>query len=170
MLALLVGRAAGRSYPAAFWVCAWGFLVSVFADVAAGLMTGPQTWMVAHVYPAPQLALFAIAAGAGTRETLAFGAWLIVAVATSLAVAPLDRPEYLVTALGSVAVCYFALSQPTPLRASLLTYCGLGTALYLAMIARVDDCAAFMPWWTAYQGARLTAFGLFARAAWRADA
>jgi hypothetical protein len=143
-----------REHPAVYWLVALAFATAVvhdgFAFVTGGSWEGVAYWMLA------QFGLLLLAFG-GVLVALAYvvascGLWLA-------------GPE-VIAILGTAAV--LGLSVRHELAWAMLIYCGLGTLAYLAMAAEWQG--VFMPWWGAYQTARLGAFGLFARAAWRANA
>jgi hypothetical protein len=123
------------------------FVHESWAQLNGGSWEGVALWMLA------QFALLILAFG-GFALALAYvvaswGLWLA-------------GPE-VIAILGTAAV--LGLSVRHELAWVMLVYCGLGTLAYLAMAAEWQG--AFMPWWYAYQTARLAAFALFARAAWR---
>ena len=154
------GLCALRRAGTRYWLVALALSLSGFADLVAWAFGG--TWAVSYVLHPVQFGVIAWALG---RPSVL---WLLVGFALGQAVwADLTGPDVYMTVAGSLAV--LVLARNTDLAWTLLTYCGLGTALYLMMIARLDDYAAFMPWWYAYQAARLTAFALFGRAVWRAS-
>lgn len=143
-----------RDARTAYWIVAIAFSVSWFADLAASFLGG--SWAPAAAYPVVQFGLVA----------LAFGGYVWgVVVAAVLTTTVTEIPPALPYALGSMAAMWLARNHA--LVAPVLVYFGLGTALYLGMVrhATPADYEAFMRFWWPYQGARLTAFGLFIRAA-----
>jgi hypothetical protein len=145
----------GRRYPSSYWLIALGFFVSFLGDMIALNLSGDITWVVTHFYPPLQLGLFA----------LALGSIKVPIALLALTAFPfgLDRPEILITTLGSVAVIYLARQGPWLL--IMLVYCGAGTLFYLGFSSETDNVQRFMEYWYPYQGARLIAFGLFVRQA-----
>lgn len=138
----------------AYYLVAYGFFVSFAADVLVWTLGG--SWAVLQWYPVVQFSLFAAA----------FGAWGIVLLLPWIALLQawgVPGPDMMVTALGSVAVLY--VSDRHPLRASMLWYCGVASAMWILMVPARESPELFMWFWWPYQFARLTAFGLFARAA-----
>lgn len=156
LLFLLASR---RDAPASYWLVALGFSVSVFADFGAEMLGG--SWALTYVYPALQLGLFAWAFGAPAVMAL-----LVLIAGIQIVGMPLEGPEVWVTLLGSMLVIVLALDHP--LLSSMVAYCGLATCFYLLLVTELWR-PAFMPLWYGYQSARLLAFGLFGRAAWRAS-
>lgn len=153
LLALVLFK---RDAPAPYWLVALGFSVSWFADSAAVYMEGMT---VTRYYPAVQLGLFG----------MAFRAYWLAPVLIVLAVlvgAPTAGPEFVVTALGSIAVLWLAVNHE--LRWSMLAYCGAASAFYVAFATEVAT-GRFMMLWYPYQVSRLAGFGLFLGAAyhWR---
>jgi hypothetical protein len=135
-----------------YWLVALAFATAVvhdgFAFVTGGSWEGVAYWMLAQF----------------TLLILAFGGMVVAAAYLALsALVWLAGPEVIAT-LGAGIVLLLSLNHR--LAWAMLIYCGLGTLAYLAMAAEWQG--VFMPWWGAYQTARLGAFGLFARAAWRA--
>ena len=140
------------SAPKAYRMVAVGFSVSWWADGIARLMGG--SWDVVNFYPSIQLGLFAYA----------FGSVLVPAALFSLTLLPpFDRPDVLVTLVGSAAVLY--LARGDALGPSMLAYAGVGSLLYLVLVWLMHiESERFMWFWPPYQAARLVAFGLFAGA------
>jgi len=141
-----------REHPATYWLVALAFATAVVHDgvafVTGGSWEGVAYWMLAQF----------------TLLILAFGGMVVAAAYLALsALVWLAGPEVIAT-LGAGIVLLLSLNHR--LAWAMLIYCGLGTLAYLAMAAEWQG--VFMPWWGAYQTARLGAFGLFARAAWRA--
>jgi hypothetical protein len=166
-IVLLAWRARrGVRVEGAWWLCALAFLVSAPADIASLMLRGEETWIPTHFYPLPQLGLFAWAA---LSSGLVF-VWSTLGMvwATSLGITPLTEPEWGLTVGGGIVVA--VAGWRSALRWPIAVYCGVASLLYLGMIRQWQDHGVFMPWWYAYQTARLGAFGLFARAAWRANA
>jgi hypothetical protein len=157
---------------AAFWIVAIAFLSSVVVgdfvqriDVETGATDG--AWLNTFVWPPIMFALLArallptilwwLALGA-----IAFAAWLSFQ-------GPLDHPEWTVTVVGSVIVLSFYLfAGLDDLAPTLVTFCVLGSLCYVLYALTFRNYPVATGWWYAYQTARLAAFGLFARAAWRA--
>jgi hypothetical protein len=136
------------------WLVAAAF-ATAFVHESYAIVTG-GSWEGVAVWTLAQFGLLLLAFG-GPVVMLAYvvaawGLWLA-------------GPEVL-AALGSIIVLLLAKNHR--LAWSMFVYCGFGTLAYLAMAAEWQG--VFMPWWWAYQSARLAAFGLFARAAWRANA
>lgn len=152
---LLLLKSTGRDCAPAYWLIAAGFFVSFLGDIVALTLGGDWRWAVTHFYPALQLGLFA----------LALGSIKVPIALLALTAFPfgLDRPEILITTLGSVAVIYLARQGPWFL--VMIVYCGAGTLFYLGFSAETDNVQRFMEYWYPYQGARLIAFGLFVRQA-----
>lgn len=140
-----------RDARPAYWLLAFGFAISYFAE--AVLLIWPQVnWGVTHFYPPVQLGLFAIACGSVVIPILLAG---MAAVPTAL-----ERPEVVVTALGSVMVVWQARRQVfAPV---LYVYAGVGTVFYLLLSTELGT-GRFMWFWYPYQMSRLVAFGLFVR-------
>jgi hypothetical protein len=160
LLPLLGLLALRRDAPPAYWLVALGFSVSFFADSVTVLLGG--SWALTYVYPALQLGVFGWAFG--SRGLV----WALLGLtAAQIVFTPLAGPEMIVTVAGSAAVLW--LAQTHRLFASMVAYCFAGTALYLLLVLEVWR-PQYMTLWYAYQTSRLAAFGLFARAAWRANA
>lgn len=155
--------------PLAWWIArhrrrgtyllvACGLAVSWVADSVTLLLGG--SWALGPWLPVVQLGLIAGA----------FGGWGLTVLLPYVAVLQLlvtgAAPGALTLVVGSVGVLY--LSSHHPLRWSMIWYCGVGTVFALLMLANIDDPARFEAWWWPYQIARLTAFGLFVRATWKA--
>jgi hypothetical protein len=159
-------RVSGRKFPAVFWIVAIAFAVSFIADTVRKVTGVP--FIARPYYPPIQFALFALAVSIGRR-------WLGDAVALLAVSAVIASPLLLagldvwVRGLGAVIVLGLMALHETPLVWTLIVYCGFATAFWLWMQQYGTDYYAARPWWYAYQGARLAAFGLFARAAWRAN-
>jgi hypothetical protein len=146
------------------WMIAAAFALSAIADLVALNLTGTRTWAVYYALSPAQFGLVLWALGRPSLGALLVGLSIGQAVTADFA-----GPDIVGTVAGSVFV--LVVAKDTRMWAPMLVYCGFGTVFYLLMVARIDDYAAFMPWWAAYQASRLTAFGLFGRAAWRrADA
>ena len=144
----------GKAVPRAYWLIAAGFGVSFVWDIATLLTRGSWAW--SHIFAPAQLGLFALACGS------VFVPILLVALAS----VPfgLERPEVLVTALGSTIVVYLTHQKIYGL--SLALYCGVGTIFYLLMSTELST-GRFMWFWYPYQGCRLSAFGAFCWSAQR---
>lgn len=140
-----------RDAPAQWWVVAFAFAVSWFADYLAGMMGG--SFLVTHYYPAIQFGAFAFAFG------VSLGPSLMIALSIMLPVT--SGPEIAVTAVGSVLVLSFAKGKLAP---SIWAYCFFGTLFYL-MLATEVATGQFMVFWWPYQACRVAAFGLFLGAA-----
>ena len=156
-LAPLVGLIAfRRGAPPAYWLVALGFSVSFFADAGNILLGG--SWVLTYIYPALQFGLFALAFGSRLI-------WALVALAGVQVVAtPLSGPDMIVTAIGSVGALWAAHGHA--LFPTVVAYCFVATALYLVLVTELWR-PGYMPLWYSYQAARLVAFALFGRAAWR---
>lgn len=152
LLALLLFK---RDAPATYWLVALGFSVSWFADSAADLLGGSM--VVTRYYPAVQLGLFGMAFRAYWLPLAVVGLALIVPT-------PASGPEFIVTAFGSVAVLWLAVSHD--LRWSMLAYCGAASAFYIAFATEVAT-GKFMMLWYPYQVSRLAGFGLFLGSAFK---
>jgi hypothetical protein len=152
-----------RRAPATYVLVAAAFAMSAFADLIALGLSGHATWAVSYVLAPVQVGTILWALGSTRLPFALFGLAL-----GQVVFGDLSQPDVVVTVAGSVAVLW--LARDTALAWPLFAYFGAGTVCYLMMAARIDDYGAFMLFWYAYQGARLGAFGLFARAAWRADA
>ena len=152
----LMGQRLGRH-----WFAAWAFWVSFPVELVALMLDGMDTWLVSNVLPVVQLPLFALALGSR------YLAGAVVVVCALVLLAFRQTPDVWAVTLGSCIILTAALVAPTDLSWALWVFCGLGTLFYLGMIQHTDDYGRFMPWWYAYQGARLTAFGLFIHAARR---
>lgn len=148
-LALLVAL---RSEDARAWLVAFGFSVSWFADTIA--LASDGSWVATNYYPVLQFALFALAVG-GVRAAafVLLGSVLFVGG---------TGPDVWLRVFGSFVVLWYARGDRFAL--ALIQYCGAGTLFYLSMIqyASPDTADLFMPWWYAYQSARLAAFVFFA--------
>lgn len=144
----------GKTVPIAYWLIAAGFGISFVADLVTLWTT--WNWAVGHFYRPVQLGLFILATGA------VFPAILLVAI--SSVPFGLERPEVLVTALGSTIVVYLTHQKLYGL--SLALYCGVGTIFYLLMSTELST-GRFMWFWYPYQGCRLSAFGAFCWSAQR---
>jgi len=136
------------------------FALSAIADLIALALPAHATWAVSYILAPVQLGLIAWALGSTHWPVALLGLAVGQAVLGDLA-----QPDVLVTVVGSAGVLW--LARNTALAWTLFTYCGVATACYVMMAARIDDYSAFMPWWYAYQTSRLAAFGLFGRAVWR---
>lgn len=145
-----------RVHDRAFLWVATAFAASFLADIAV-LLSG-HSWGVLAIYPVIQFGLFAAAFGGWGLAVLL----PIVALVQHMAI---GGPDLAVTAVGSAGVIY--LVDRHPLRASMLAYCGVGSILWLLMIPARVSPDVFMWFWWPYQLARLTAFGLFVKAAWK---
>lgn len=162
---LLVLGARGRAFGAPGWLVAVAFATSFIADSLRSITGIP---FVAQPYYLPlQFALFALAVSVGRPWLGDAIATLAVVGAAASALLPMG-PDVWVRVVGSIIV--LALAKDTSLAWPMFAYCGLGTAFYLWMLTHGADVDAARPWWYAYQASRLTAFGLFGRAAWRRDA
>lgn len=142
---LLLAR---RDAPLVYWIIALAFAVSWFHDAAALVLGG--TW---DLVPYLMLATFGLLCWA-------FGGPVLAGVYVAMAVTGWAAGPVFVAVLGSMLV--LAPSVDHELAWPMWLYAGIGTLCYMAMEARAAD--VFMPWWWGYQGARLGAFGLFARA------
>jgi len=156
----LVLWACGRKPSDPMWMLALAFAVSAPADEIAEAMGG--SWAVTHVYTPVQLGLFVWAVGAPWFAALLLFGSLAQAMFTDL-----GSPEVLVTAVGGAGV--LALAMRHEYAPIIGLYVGVAGTLYVLM-ARDIWSAHFMALWWPYQASRLTAFGLFGRAAWRRDA
>lgn len=159
LVPILVLLAFKRDAPARYWLVAFGFLASWFADSLALELGG--SWAISYILPGVQLGFFAGALG----YWLAMPAMLVALGAETLTMTA-AVPETAVTTLGSAAVVWWA--RDTDMGLTLAVYCGLGTVLYLLMVTEFFR-PAFTPIWITYQGARLLAFTLFAVAVTRRD-
>lgn len=159
MVALLALR---PTRPSVYWAVALGFLVSFFGDSLQAATHGSWDWWSIGV--GVQMALFVVGlTGIDVRLLVVTG---FMAGTGALAVFGGGEPDVWVTTMGSVAVCW--LARGATLAPALMTYCGLGTVLYLLYAASLDDYGRATALWYGYQGARLTAFSLFIHAARRA--
>lgn len=149
---LFVQRSLNRTYV----------LVALAFATSAGVET--VQWMIGGslaltpYFPILQFGLLAAA----------FGGWGLVVLLPWVAVLQqlgMPGPDMMVTAVGSLGVLY--LVGDHPLRASMLWFCGVALVFTLPMVASVGDPETFMVFWWPYQLARLTAFGLFVKAAWK---
>ena len=111
--------------------------------------------MITHYYRPVQLGLFALALGS---IKLPIALLLFAALPGTL-----ERPEIVLTTLGSVGVVY--LARTSPWAPTLIVYCGVGTLFYLGFSGETGNYERFMLYWYPYQIARLTAFALFVRQA-----
>jgi hypothetical protein len=146
--ALARRRPEGATYVLVALAFGTAFVHESWAQLNGGSWEGVAYWMLAQF----------------TLLILAFGGMVVAAAYLALsALVWLAGPEVIAT-LGAGIVLLLSLNHR--LAWAMLIYCGLGTLAYLAMAAEWQG--VFMPWWGAYQTARLGAFGLFARAAWRA--
>jgi hypothetical protein len=171
LLVLVVLRPDAR---AVFWIVAIAFLSSVVVgdvvqriDREAGLSDG--AWLNTYVWPPVMFALLTRALLPTILWWLALG---VIAFAAWLAFqGPLDHPEWTVTVVGSLIVLSFYLfAGPDDLSATLITFCLLASLCYVLYALTFRNYPIATGWWYGYQTARLAAFALFARAAWRADA
>lgn len=144
-----------RDAPVKYWLVAFAFASSWFADWVASALSG--SWSVLHFLPSIQLGLFAYA----------FGSVLVPAALFSMTlIPPYDAPDVLVTVVGSIAVLY--LSMGDDLAPAMLAYAGVASALYIVLVMTMAS-ERFMWFWPPYQAARLVSFGLFTRAVCHAD-
>jgi hypothetical protein len=171
LLVLVVFRPDAK---AALWMVAIAFLSSVVVgdalqriDREAGLSDG--AWLNTYVWPPVMFALLTRALLPTILWWLALGA---IAFAAWLAFqGPLDHPEWTVTVVGSVIVLSFYLfAGPDDLAPTLVTFCTLASLCYVLYALTFRSYPVATGWWYGYQLSRLGAFGLFARAAWRANA
>jgi hypothetical protein len=169
LLVLVVLRPEAK---AVFWIVAIAFLTSVVVgdvvqriDREAGLSDG--AWLNTFVWPPVMFALLTRALLPTILWWLALGA---IAFAAWLAFqGPLDHPEWTVTVVGSVIVLSFYLfAGPDDLAPTLVTFCVAASLCWVLYALTFRNYPVATGWWYAYQTARLGAFGLFARAAWRA--
>jgi hypothetical protein len=159
----------------AFWVFAVAYLTSLGGDAIgtldrfAGLSEG--RWLNTHVWPP---VMFAVIAGVVIRDQVRW--WLAIAVIALAAWVDarggVGHPGWMATVAGMAIVvgALYLAREPGPLTVPLLVFYGLGSLLYLGYALLWERYYVSTSFWYAYQGARLGAFGLFARAAWRADA
>lgn len=138
-----------------YWLVALAFATSHIADTVAEWSGG--SWSVTRFYVPVQLALFALAF---TRRRDLVGAVFLAVAVMSFAG---TGPDMIVRGVGSLVVLW--LAKDHALSWSIFAYLGVGTVLYLGMVAQIDDVPVFMRWWYPYQGARLAAVALFIRAA-----
>lgn len=130
---------------AAAWFFSW--VGSSIQHYAGGI------WWHTYLWSPPQLTL-AIAAFLPEWWMLtAVGALFVTAVSASLS-AP--GPDVLLTVLGSLCILVVARST---YRLPAAIYFGVGTVMYLAMIARRPE--DMLPAWQAYQGTRAAAYIMF---------
>lgn len=148
--------ALGRDRSATYVLVAAAFAVSFLADLGV-LLTG-HSWSVLAIYPVLQFGLFAVAFGGA-------GLAILLCVVALLQAIGMPGPDMLVTGIGSIGVLY--LATPHRLHASMLWYCGVASVCWLLMVPVRSNPDAFMLAWWPYQAARLIAFGLFVRAAWK---
>lgn len=140
------------------------FAVSWAGDYAALWAGG--AWYPSYLWLAAQFGFVAWAVLEYDRDRL------MVVVALTLAVW-LDAflvstsPDVLVTAIGSAIVVPAAIKTRHPFALALALYFGIGSALYLMMVAHVSDPVGFTPWWWAYQGARVAGWGTFLWTLWK---
>jgi hypothetical protein len=118
--------------------------------------------------------MFAVIAGVVIRDQVRW--WLAIAVIALAAWVDarggVGHPGWMATVAGMAIVvgALYLAREPGPLTVPLLVFYGLGSLLYLGYALLWERYYVSTSFWYAYQGARLGAFGLFARAAWRADA
>lgn len=155
VLFLLIFR---REASIRYWLIALGFSVSWFADLATAALEG--SWAVGYAYPPLQLGLFGWAFGAPWLFFV-----LIVLAGVEVVATTLEGPEIIVRLVGALAVLY--VSAGKELVWTMIVYCGIGTGLYLLMTSDIWS-ERYLGLWYGYQSARLLAFGLFIREAWRA--
>ena len=146
LLALIVW---GRKAPAAWWLFAGALSVSWFGDSAQHYLFGG--WAAQYVWVPAQFAL--IFGGFLTGFGLVLALWAVAAFGVFSAVVSSPGPEWILTFAGSIgllAVVRGPLTVPTFL------YFGVGSLLYLGMVAGLRE-ADFMAWWYGYQACRLAA-------------
>ena len=127
------------------WLCAFAFAVSWFVDFAGSI--APHWWDAVHMLPAFQLTLFAVAMGATPFFAL-FMAGLVF-----------SQMPWLVVAMGSFVT--LACSGGKREEPVMWWYCGLGSVLYLFLVANAGDTEVFMAIWWPYQLTRLVAIVWF---------
>lgn len=137
---MLFKRDAGPVY----WMAAWGFAASWFADTVADVTGG--SWIATQYLPAFQLGAFGTAMGANLLFPL------------GLILLSFWADPVLVTLLGSSVVLWYSMNHK--FHRSMLAYTGFGSVMLLGFVA-----APSVPAWLGYQGCRALGIGFFIKAA-----
>ena len=158
----------GRSLPGPWWLVASAFAVSWVGDSAQELSGGG--WAAWYWFLPLQLALAWAAFTESALERVGGLAFFTILGASSAA---LTAPslDWMATTVGSLAVLWAASRDESPMRWPVALYFGAGTVAYLLLVTALDSAsgvADWMPYWYAYQGARMSAFVAFLALLYRA--